>query len=430
MKKIWQDMREWLRHPNWAWTMRHVALVAGIASLASWFFGLGVDKLLDFLESAHKSEEGGTLGWMAGFIVAAALLALAAHTARKGRDRMLRTNGTAFVVMEKADDWREFNHDNFYKEARKRFARLVEVPVLKKWGWPMDDRARYWEERFAELLASFRALYRAETEQTDGSPATATGIFMTAPQPAAMALGYRFRAAVTDMDLGVWPRPSHVREGKVPLVFWDQRAHHYESLDRLPQPGTVAVREEHLWDVSLTVDRSKTDPGIPVPPVGGPVSLLLIRFGRKEWAELPGLSEDYGKPSAAASSRLEAPGPVEMKLQDMAGVVPLQGTTQVQLHELRIVQAGGFFSWEDSPYLVNEAVEWILRKTEKLRGHTLFLATKIPNDVAVGIGLAAGQPSCVGWPKDLWPIVHCDATDTRIVPDLNLGRFGGIKPGA
>jgi hypothetical protein len=429
--KALSGLRSWLRHPSWAWTVRRAAPLAVIASLAGWFFGVGIGKILELLGGGLKGDEVRNAYWIMGAgLAVAAVLYLFTLVARRGRDRMLRTNGTAFVVMEKVADWtRHFDHGDFYRQARRRFSRVVEVPgpgqLGAAWEWPLDSRARYWEQRFSELVASFRALYQAETRQTDTGTAgaRATGVFVTAAQPVAMALGYRLRSAVLDSVLAVWQRPSNLRAGKVDPVIWGQRGHLYDKLDRLPKPEKVTAPEKYVWDVTLTVDRSKADPDLPVPVGEGPVSLLLIRFGGQQWAELPGLPSEPGTPG------IEAPGPVAITLHDLAGVIPVKEKTTTHLHELRCVPPGTQFAWDDSPYLVNEAVAWIRAKTEELRGHTLLLGTAMPNDVAIGIGLAAGLPACEGWPEDLWPIVHRNATGTRVVPRLNLGHSAAAEPG-
>lgn len=394
-----RGLRSWLRHPNWSWTVRRAAPLAVIASLAGWALGVGIDKILELLGGGLKGGEVRNAYWIMGIgLAVAAVLYLFTLIARHGRDQMLRTNGTAFVVMEKSADWtRRFDHGDFYRQARRRFARVVEVPgpgqLGSEWEWPLDARARYWDQRFGELVASFRTLYRAETDQTDTAGAPATGIFVTAPQPVAQALGYRLRSAVLDQDLAVWQRPSNLRAGRVDPVIWGQRGHRYHTLGRLPRSDSVISREEHVWDVTLTVNRSGADPDLAAPPGDGPVSLLLVRFGRSPWAEeLPGIPVEPEN-LASGTSRVEAPGPVAVTLHDLAGVIPVKKTASTHLHELRCVPPGDQFAWEASPYLVNEAVAWIMKKAEELRGHTLLLATLMSNDVAIGIGMVAGLPA-------------------------------------
>lgn len=83
--------------------------------------------------------------------------------------------------------------------------------------------------------------------------------------------------------------------------------------------------------------------------------------------------------------RVEAPGPVAVTLNDLARVIPVKETASTHLHELRCVPLRDQFAWETSPYLVNEAVAWIMKKAAELRSHTLLLATAMSNDVAIGI---------------------------------------------
>ena len=143
-------------------------------------------------------------------------------------------------------------------------------------------------------------------------------------------------------------------------------------------------------------------------PPQNPVSVLLLRFGRGRWGSL----------------RLEDPAqPVPLTLIDAGEVIGVKEPVRIQVHELRCVPRDGArtFDWEDFPFLVAIAVDWIQRKAAELEARTLLLGATVPNEVALGIGIAAGRPSCDGWPSSMWPVIYRQPTDTLVVPRLDLG---------
>lgn len=425
MRRI-SGLRAWLRHPNWAWTVRRAAVLTFVVGVASALLGVGLNAAEVVIPGGLSASQGRREQWLMWTTIAAAAVVYAAIAiAYRGRDGMLRRNGTAFIVRERADDWDRDEPDNFYVEVRRRFARVIEVPgpgiLAPPWGWPLDARARHWEGRLTGLVRSFQTLYLTETSRTDAAPASATGVFVTAWWPVALALGYRLSAADRVMGLGVWQRFSHGRADKVDPAIWAQHGHRFGGTRNVPAPAGV-TRAERVWDAILTVDRSGAAPEVPVPG-SGPVSVLLIRFGRRgrsEWGPLP-------------SAEVEPDGlePLPFTLHDMAGVVPVKGTAPVGIHELSYIPPfDQQFAWDDYPFLVNEAVSWIAKKTTELDGHTLVLGTAMPNEVAIGIGLSAGREDCPGWPRHLWPAVYRKPADALVVPRLDLGRAGAARRGA
>lgn len=386
------------------------------ASAASLVLGFGLNAAGTVITGGLSAAPGHRAQWQmwAGIIVAAVIY-LATLIAWWGKNAMLRRNGTAFVVKERARDWDLDEPADFYAQVGRRFARVITVPgpeaLGSGWDWPLDADARHWEERLAQLVRSFQTVYIAQ--QADRrNELGATGIFVTAYAPVALALGYRLQSGDRQLGLDVWQRPSHGGAGKIEPDIWSQRGHRFgESL-----AAAALATEERVWDAELTVDRTGAAIGHDVAG-GGPVSTLLVRYGRGPWGGAEG-----GLPATGAEPLdLE---PVPVTLHDMAGAIPRRGTFPVQLHELRCTPSGRAFAWDDFPFLVEKAVTWIQAKTAELHGHTLLLGTAMPNEVALGIGLTAGRESCVGWPKTLWPVVYRKPAETLIVPRLDLGSNG------
>jgi hypothetical protein len=100
----------------------------------------------------------------------------------------------------------------------------------------------------------------------------------------------------------------------------------------------------------------------------------------------------------------------------------------VKVHELRCTPRPGdkFYKWEDFPFLTGLALDWIQGKAADpaLRDHTLLLGTRVPNEVALGIGIRAGRQSCTGWPPELWPVIWKPNKGPLVMTRLNLGTDG------
>jgi hypothetical protein len=336
----------------------------------------------------------------------------ASEIARQGRDRMRKQNGTADIIRERARDWSDDEPDGFYVQVWRRFAAVVDVPGPARvnrdgWDWPLDAGARQWSARVDDLVGSFRVLSLADIAgRQAGLP---SGVFVTAWWAVALAFGRRVTVADRNLDLYVWQRPSGGRAGKIRPEIWSQRPLQFSGFAGMPPAGLV--RRELSWGTDLTVVRHGRG-GRGVASADEPVSVLLVRFGRTWWGPLP-----------AAGAEPPDAGVFPLTLHDVAGVIPVKGTAPVCIHELRYTppaDAPGF-GWEDFPFLAAEAVAWVQRKTAELAGHVLLLGTVMPNEIALGIGIAAGQESCTGWPAHLWPVMYRKPTDSLVVPFLDVG---------
>jgi hypothetical protein len=403
--------RGW-RPPGWAWTVRRGKLITVGTALGTWLFGVGVSAGLVLIQGGLAANSRLRLQWTVFPALGLALVVWAlTWIARAGRARMLQRNGVAYLVRERARDWAQDSPDDFYAEVRERFADVVAVPrsdeVGRPWDWPLDDSgARLWDAKVTDLVRAFRVLLNAvhARHAEEGTSGVPDAIFVTAWWAVALAFGRRLRFGIRNWELNVWQRPSDARAGQIDPVLWRQRPHQFVGQAVPAPPGLTP--QELTWDVDLTV--SRPDGAVGEVASGAPVSVLLLRFGRGRWGSLP----------------LEEPGrPVPLTLIDAGDVTGVKEPARVLVHELRCVPRDGAraFDWEDFPFLVATAVDWIQRKAAELEGQALLLGATVPNEVALGIGIAAGRPDCDGWPSAMWPVIYRQPTDTLVIPRLNLG---------
>jgi hypothetical protein len=390
------------RHPGWSWTMRHNRAIASGYGIAALFAGAALGVVPALVTDVWNSGQTWGQLWLCVSLGVLAVAALGfSETARRGRDRMLARNGTAYLIQEQARFWTADTAERFRAGVHRQFARVIEVPgpaEVDRWDWPLDDGARLWDGKVDELVRAFRVLNIDETR--DGS-ATPNGVFMWAWWAAAMAFGMRVTAANRTLELDVWQRPSIARSGEVAPETWAQRPHRFRSAS----PGDAAVTE-YVWPADLSVSRRGR---VRTAGARGQVSVLLVRFSRQAWGPLPEVA------AAVPATRLD------LHLYDAAGVASTE-PLQADLHELRCVPQESQFQWQAFPALAAEAAAWVERKTKELVGHTLLLATVMPQEVGLGLGILAGQETRrASWPEHLWPIVYDQATHEFTVPHLDLG---------
>ncbi len=79
------------------------------------------------------------------------------------------------------------------------------------------------------------------------------------------------------------------------------------------------------------------------------------------------------------------------------------------------------FPWHAIPSLVTTAADWIECKSAELAGHTVLLGATMLPEAALGLGITAGHAQRTRWPENMWPLVYRAATDSLVVPHLNLG---------
>lgn len=346
--------------------------------------------------------------------LAAAAIAIVLHRKRRW---VLRQNGTAYVIRELVSDWDRQDERAFLDATGRYFARVIEVPgpgrLGRPWDWPLDLGARRWDDKVNELARAFQALRSAD------NPGTPNGVLMWASWAVALAFGSRVSAADRDLVLDVWQRPSHGRAGDVESVIGAQRPHRfgYAKLAPSAELPPDSAPKEYSWRARLTA--TQQGPGEPGADGRRRVSVLLLRLGHQSWGPLP-----------AADAGTEPTRTLHLEVSDAAGVTPSR-PSRVTIHELRCLPPpGGQFPWHAVPSLVAVATDWIERKSAELAGHTLLLGAIMTPEAALGLGITVGQARHSGWPPNVWPLVYQAATDSLVVPRLNLGTAELRDPGA
>jgi hypothetical protein len=397
--------RAWL-HPGWSWTVRYPRIVVFGYSAGSLLLGLGISALVSLAPGGLTSSQVRRLQWLMFVAFGLAVVVYAvSEIARQGRDRMRKQNGIAYIVRERARAWQRDESDEFTGGLERRFERVIEVPgpgqLGPGWDWPLDEDARHWDEKAEELARSFRTLYLASE-----SPGTATAIFAYAWWSVAVALCARLTAADRSLELAVGQRPSNARSGKVDPDLWV----HVPQSFTYPAPGPDVLASPGSGEFTYPARLTATGGRGETVHAGNDVSILLVRVGTREWGPVPAVGED----------RREVRGPV--RVLDRAGV-GLSRTSEVQLHELRCLPPPGEkqIAWEAFPALAMACADWIVNKAAELAGHTLLLGAIMPPEIALGLGICAGQVKRVRWPAHLWPLMYQGQADPFVMPYLDLG---------
>jgi hypothetical protein len=408
---------DWL-HPGWSWTVGRVWVITALSASVTLILGAGLGALPAVLAGSWRDPQTRDQTWvLIGFTVASLAAAATAIVLHRKRRWVLQQNGTAYVIWELASDWDRQNEKAFLDSAGRYFARVIEVPgpgqLGRSWNWPLGPGAQHWDGKVGELALAFQALRSAD------DPGTPNGILMWASWAVAVAFGLRVSAADRDLVLDVWQRPSHGRAGDIETVIGTQRPHRFGHTEPVPLTELLpdSALREFTWRARLTA--TQQDTGEPCPPGRRRVSVLLLRLGSQGWGPLP-----------EAGTRPEPAQALHLKVSDAVGVTPNR-SSRITIHELRCLPPpGGQFPWHALPSLVSASTEWIERKSAELAGHTLLLGVIMPPETALGLGITAGHAQHTRWPQNMWPLVYQTATDSLVVPYLNLGTAALRDPEA
>ena len=362
-----------------------------------------------------------TLDWRTGrtwdllwtiAVIAAVTVALGATGLLVGRRKkqMLTKNGTAFMIREQAagmsaDDQME----DYDREVRRRFVAVFNVPgaveLNQDWNWPLDERAAQWDDKVRDVTRSFQSLYLGALDE-----GSAAGVMIWAWWPVAVAVGTRLRSADRFLRLSVWQRPSegHASGGRqAPVKLLTQGPHEFDE-DSLSVAG--GGHFERLPEVSVSVSvgrRRGARGGVP------PVAILLLMLTGDTYGPL-GTVGDLG----GNQGRLR-----DLRIVDTADL-GLAKAPSIGVRALRICPPSGqkVFAWQAFPALAGECVRWIEQKRDELADHTLLLGARIPQEVALGLGISSGREAHhESWPRSLWPAVFDRGTGQLVVPRLELG---------
>lgn len=412
----WIRLTTRLRPPGWSWTVGQDWLIPFVVAVATLFLGAALGGLPALVAGAWTDPQTRIGAWVVFALGAFGLLALlASWLIWHGRREILRRNGTAFIIQERASDWSDDEARTFLAAVKRQFARKIDVPgpgrLSGPWGWPLGAAAQDWEGRLTELIRAFQAL------RSDDDPATPTGIFIWAWAPIAIAFGTRVTVADRGLVLDVWQRPSRGRAGDSEVTPWSQRPHRFgagQHAATLPHVLPGDSTETYRWPVKVTIKppgSAMVRGSVRVAEAAEPPVILLVRLGAKSWGPVPGVP-----------ARPDPNTRLTLALRDAADL-GLCKACETDVHEFRVEPpAGGeLFPWAAYPALVAQVAAWIRKRAAKAVGRTVLIGTIVPPEVALGLGISVGQVSAAAWPTHLWPMVFERASGEFVIPYLNLG---------
>ena len=398
---------DWL-HPGWSWTVGRAWVITALSASVTLILGAVLGALPALLTGSWSDPQTRDQTWvLLGFTVASLAAAVTAIVLYRKRRWVLQQNGTAYVIRELASDWDRQDEKVFLDSAGRYFARVIKVPgpgqLGRSWDWPLGPGAEHWDGKVDELVRSFQALRSAD------DPGTPNGILMWASWAVAVAFGLRVTAADRDLVLDVWQRPSHGRAGDVATVIGTQRPHRFGYAEPVPLARLLPQSAPRGMQMAREADNHTARCGC-ARAAGRRVSVLLLRFGRQKWGPVPEVD--------SGSRRAHMP---HLEITDAAGVTPNR-SSRITIYELRCLPSpGGQFPWHAIPSLAAAAADWIEQKSAELAGHTVLLGATMLPETALGLGITACRAQRTRWPENIWPLVYRTATDSLVVPHLNLG---------
>jgi hypothetical protein len=354
---------------------------------------------------------GGGQAWtswlsVAFLVLGAVTFALAARRWYTGQ-KVRADRGTAYVLEEQAIAWRHEEKQWVLEELAGGFAQVLRVPgpeaLGERWRWQVDARgAAQWDRRADQLVHSFWAVHYNDDQVTRNA------VFVWAPWPVAMAFGARATAGRRGLVLHVRQRPSSGALGQRHELRLEDQAHDFL------RPATNPFRPlstERTASITLKITTIGGDEAATRQPPADlsafpVVRLLVVRIVHEEIGKIP---LDLTK---APVIIVHAPG-------HLTDSVLWPGPHQIQVAEWRSASPGTEIPWADFPAIAEAIATWIAAQAEQYPGHVLLLAARMPQEIAVGLGIQLGQRQ-TAWPDRLYP-VWWDGGEL-FVPDLDLGR--------
>jgi hypothetical protein len=396
-------------------------------ALLSGFLALCPGAIDNALAHGWAANGQATTSWASLGFLASGAVTLAAGTLRwRKRGLILAERGTAYVIDEVAVPWQHEEKESVLADIRKNFARTLIVPgpgaLGKAWQWQADaDATARWDERVDELVRSFWAVHYNDDQVTRNA------LFTWAPWPVATAFAARATALRRGLVLHVRQRPSYGAALPRQDLRLDDPACDFLR-DKQPMPLTdcaPAHKVTHLeGELMLTIQTTETarpvspaqgtsrqravhrDPGGPAPQ---PPLLLLVRTTHDAIGNIP---LDLAH---APEVTIQAPA-------SLIGRVLPAGAHRVQVAEWRLdcdVQGPmPHLPWAAFPAAAEEIAGWIISQVAGHRDQVVLLATRMPQELAVGLGIQLGQRRSE-WPRHAYPAVY--SKDCLVVPHLRLG---------
>jgi hypothetical protein len=407
-----------------------VLFAAGTALLSG---GLGlVPGVLD--NASANGWAGGHEGWTSwltvAFFVAGAVALGAAARRWLTRQRMLGERGTAYVIDEQADWWLHEEKTSALAAITAGFASVLLVPgpeaLGENWHWQADaGGAPQWDARTDQLVRSFWAVHYNDDHVTRNA------LFVWAPWPVAMAFGARATARRRGLVLHVRQRPSDGAAGRRDELRLEDSAHDFLAgrgpsrlADIAPQhalaktSALVTIRIQPLpGHAATSPERVRRPAGSARLPArsadsagddAAAILLLLVRFGEQDIGAIPADVRQAGEIALQVSGSLAgsvlAPGPHH----------------EVPVAEWRLSAADGSeVPWRAFPAVAECIAGWVEEQAFAHPGHVVLVASRMPQEVAVGLGIELGRRPAT-WPRRVYPVHY--ASGQLVVPDLDLGR--------
>ncbi len=369
---------------------------------------------------------GNGQAWTSWLTVAFLVLGALALTGAARRwyswQRVRAGRGTAYVIEEEAIAWRHEEKQWVLAELAGGFARVLRVPgpeaLGERWRWQADAQgAPEWDRRADQLVQSFWAVHYNDDQVTRNA------VFIWAPWPVSMAFGARATARRRGLVLHVRQRPSSGAVGRRHELRLEDQAHDF--LRSTGEPDLTAAAPQH------SVTERAGHIAVTIKPAGGggrtpaghrprdrdaafpQVRLLLVRIVQEAIGRIP--------------LDLAAAPPITVHAPECLTDTALRpGQHQMEVAEWRLASAGSAAEvpWLAFPAVAEAIAAWITRQAEHHPSHVFLLAARMPQEIAVGLGIQLGQRQST-WPGRLYPVHY--AGGELFVPNLDLGR-DSVRP--
>lgn len=372
------------------------------------------------------------MGLGAGFLVLGAW--------RWWRLQQLReARGTAYVIAEERIGWHHEERAWVLDQICANFAAVLRVPgpgeLGRAWRWETDrDQALRWEQRVGELVRSFWAVHFNDDQVSHNA------VFVWAPWPVAMGFGIRATALRRGLILRVRQRPSYGAAGASLELAICERAYAFLGEDVAESVATVApCLEVHeaagdvevivdgapVVSASMTVEQARAALAAPVvdaPVDAAPVLVLLVRV-------VPGAIGGFGDGAAAGR-------PVRIVVPDAESTGLPVGRRVAVVREWALRPGAGAVTagqkrlpWGAFPSVAAAVTDWVSAQVDAHPGHEVLLAGRMPQELAVGLGIRAGWLGSRRWPDRIRPLVYhpvlgsggASLAPLLVAPRLELG---------
>ncbi len=345
------------------------------------------------------------------------------------RGVILADRGTAYLVEERATTWWEEEKASVLAAIGSGFASVLRVPgptaLDETWHWQADAiGAPQWDARTDQLVHSFRAVHYNDDHITHNA------LFTWAPWPVAMALGARATARSRGLVLNVRQRPSYTAGPAQHELRLTDEAHDFVRGRQLPPLGVCApghVVSTPAGRLTVTVDPLiAANATLPVQPSGQASRFARGRLGSHPGGQVPRLlvlliRVVIGPIGPIGLDLTAAPGVTLRAPASLIGPVLPAGPGQVPVAEWRLESHSRTrepLPWRAFPRVADSIAGWVVQQAAAHGCDVVVLAARIPQELAVGLGVQLGQrPS--SWPWRMYPAIYDQGE--LVIADLQLG---------